>query len=304
MSIKISVIICTHNPRPDYLMRVLEALKSQTLPKDQWELLLVDNASKERLAEKWDLGWHPGARHIRETEAGLTPARLRGINESQGELLVFVDDDNILSSDYLELALEIGIERLYLGAWGGQCIPEFEIVPPDWFVPFYGFLTISEFKTDRWSNYPLGTEHSLPCGAGMCIRKMVADSYVVNTNRNKVLRGLDRSGKLLLGGGDFDLAATAIDLNLGTGLFSSLKLVHIIPKARLQLEYLEELVAGARYSKVILFHHRGIKQNPMCRSEALFEWYKLTRTHPHARKLVRAMRRAENKAYRDLQNRV
>ena len=95
----IAVIICTHNPRPDYLTRVLDALKAQTLPKEEWELLLVDNASTERLAETWELSWHPRARQIREDELGLTPARLRGIRESGGDCLVFVDDDNVLTTD-------------------------------------------------------------------------------------------------------------------------------------------------------------------------------------------------------------
>ncbi len=46
---KISAIICTHNPRPHYLRRVLEALNRQTLDKGEWELLLVDNASRQPL---------------------------------------------------------------------------------------------------------------------------------------------------------------------------------------------------------------------------------------------------------------
>jgi hypothetical protein len=37
----VSVIICTHNPRMDYLARALAALKEQTLPKELWELLLA-----------------------------------------------------------------------------------------------------------------------------------------------------------------------------------------------------------------------------------------------------------------------
>jgi len=47
---RLSVIICTHNPREDYLRRTLEAFEKQTLPRDQWELQLVDNASNEALA--------------------------------------------------------------------------------------------------------------------------------------------------------------------------------------------------------------------------------------------------------------
>src|SRR3989442_702908 len=92
----ISVIICTHNPRPDYLERVLEALKAQTLSSEQWELVLVDNASRDQLSSWVQLSWHPQARCIRENELGLTPARLRGISEAVGKLFVFVDDDNVL----------------------------------------------------------------------------------------------------------------------------------------------------------------------------------------------------------------
>src|SRR6266487_2314818 len=98
----ISVIICTHNPRPDYLLRVLDALKAQTLPTEQFELLLIDNASTEPLASTWDLSWHPCSRIIRENDVGLTSARLRGIRESLASMLIFVDDDNVLAKDYLK----------------------------------------------------------------------------------------------------------------------------------------------------------------------------------------------------------
>ena len=47
----VSVVISTHNPRMDFLARVIEALKQQTLPREQWELLIVDNGSTQPLAE-------------------------------------------------------------------------------------------------------------------------------------------------------------------------------------------------------------------------------------------------------------
>src|SRR6202034_2788555 len=96
----VSVIICSLNPRPEYLRRVLESLRAQTLPPDRWELVLVDNASREPLAGRWDLSWHPHGRHAREEELGLTPARLKGIAECRGEIVVFADDDNILAADF------------------------------------------------------------------------------------------------------------------------------------------------------------------------------------------------------------
>src|ERR1700756_4229555 len=104
---ELSIIICTHNPRLDYLSRALEALRLQTLPMAEWELLVIDNASRPAAAALVSLAWHFNARHIREEVLGLTPARLRGIQEAQGQLLVFVDDDILLDPDYLTNAVGI-----------------------------------------------------------------------------------------------------------------------------------------------------------------------------------------------------
>lgn len=140
-----SVVIPTHNPRMDYLRRVLEALRGQTLAKDLWELVIVDNGSREALAvvsrqssvgsddqRLVDLSWHGNARIVREEELGLTFARLRGFAEVKGELIVMVDDDNVLAPDYLETAVRIAQEHPGLGAFGGKCLPEFEVEPEEW----------------------------------------------------------------------------------------------------------------------------------------------------------------------------
>jgi glycosyltransferase involved in cell wall biosynthesis len=82
MPAQASVITCSHNPREDYLQQVIEALKNQTLEKQNWEYLLIDNASDEALETRIDLSWHPNARHVREEKLGLTHARLRGISEA------------------------------------------------------------------------------------------------------------------------------------------------------------------------------------------------------------------------------
>src|SRR5215471_6911608 len=97
----VSVIIRSHNPRPDYLRRVLDALRNQDLSRDRWELLLVDNASDFCLARSFDISWHPYARHVVETELGGAAALRCGIRESRSDLLVVVDDDNIVNPDYL-----------------------------------------------------------------------------------------------------------------------------------------------------------------------------------------------------------
>jgi glycosyltransferase involved in cell wall biosynthesis len=254
----LSVILCTHNPRPEYLRRVLDALKAQTLAKEQWELLLIDNASKEPLANSWDLSWHPLARHIREDELGLTPARLRGIGESTGDLLVFVDDDNVLFPTYLLEASRVYEHHPALGAWNGQLHAEFECTPPEWTKDYWHMLAIRPLEADRWSNL-VEPPVTIPCGAGMCVRRKVANHYLELVHHDERRSKMDRKGQMLTSSGDTDLALCAHDLGLGTGLFKALELTHLIPAGRLEEAYLLRLAEFARYSEVLLKGLRGYR---------------------------------------------
>lgn len=258
---KVVVIICTHNARPDYFDRCLAALRTQTLSFEHWDLLIVDNLSDRPVASTFDLSWHPNLRVVSEPTLGLTPARLRGIRESRGDLLVFVDDDNVLASDYLRTAVAIAVGHPFLGAWSGQCLPDFDVPPPEWTRRYWGTLCIRQFDQDVWSNLPLLPE-TMPCGAGLCVRRPVAMHYLGLYDRGVRSIILDRVGTSLVSGGDNDLAACAGDLDLGVGLFCALKLTHLIPPQRLTENYLCRLVEGIEYSGAILMALRGVPPMP------------------------------------------
>jgi Glycosyl transferase family 2 len=255
MSAEVSVILCAHNPRRDYLDRVLQSLRIQTLSNNRWEFLLVDNASEKQLSLDIDLSWHSHARHIREEQLGLTPARLRGIYESQSDIIIFVDDDNILDSEYLELALEISNKYSHIGAWGGQITPEFETEPAEWTKPYWSILAIREFDRDQWSNCD-GHNDSTPCGAGLCLRRAVAEKYAYQVKQSANRNALGRKGNQLTSCEDSDLAFTSCDMGLGTGQFTALKLTHLIPTSRIQEEYLLRLMEGISYSGTHLTYLR------------------------------------------------
>jgi len=76
---RLSVAICSYNPNIHYLNQVLEALKQQSLAKDQWELVLIDNNSNRPVSEQIDLSWHPNAHICIESQQGLTNARFRSV---------------------------------------------------------------------------------------------------------------------------------------------------------------------------------------------------------------------------------
>ena len=274
-SMMFTVIICTHNPRLDYISKVLQALESQTLSSNEWELLLVDNASAQLLSSEIDLSWHPNSRHIREDQLGLTPARLRGIQEAQTDLLIFVDDDNVLDADYLKNALEIGNSHQMLGAWGGQTLPEFENNPPAWTEQYWSYIGIRKFDQSHWSKAPLW--EATPIGAGLCIRKQVADAYADLVRNDSRRLGLDRRGNLLTGCGDLDMVYTAHDLDLYTGLFANLKLQHLMPSTRLEEQYLLRIYEGNAYSATMLSFLRGQNKLPLnlrAQLKLMFPWLK------------------------------
>jgi hypothetical protein len=257
MSVELSIIICTHNPRADYMERVLEAVDRQTLDRSRYEVLLVDNGSRVRLEEEPWVRSRPWLKVLREENLGLSHARLCGIRASTGELLVFVDDDNVLSPDYLERAVGISKEYRWLGAWGcAQCLPEFEVEPNPELKPYLVLLTLGWGERAVWSNFN-HPNPTVPGGAGMCIRREVAVAYVKKCERNPLQLRLGRNGERLLFFEDTEMALTATELGYGTGLFPELVLKHLMRAGKEKKEYLLKLQETTQFSEVLFRFARG-----------------------------------------------
>lgn len=94
----ISVVICTYC-RDKYLKYCLNELGKQSYPADGYELLIIDNAGRREthsivrqlMLDKPNLN----IRYIIESNVGLSNARNRGIEESKGDIIIFMDDDVI-----------------------------------------------------------------------------------------------------------------------------------------------------------------------------------------------------------------
>ncbi len=248
-----SVVLCTHNPRKAYLARVFEALKAQTVPAQNWELIVVDNASDQPLAELWDLSWHPAARHIREPRLGVAYARQRGIVESRAPLIIFVDDDNVFAPDYLERALRIAETYGNLDVWGsGSISPEFEVEPPAHIRPLIPFLAIRNAERPIWCNSASFTD-ATPVGAGMCLRWHVGEAYVEHARHSAIEIGALK-GASLEGHEDYEICFLACSGARGMGIFPELKITHLIPEHRVTESYMTRLVESRTYSHFVLLY--------------------------------------------------
>lgn len=230
----VSVILCTYNPRRDILQATLDSLRQQDLPVAQWELIVVDNNSREPLSHFLDLGWHPTARIVVEPKQGLATARRRGYLEAKGDLVIHSDDDNVLAPDYLTRAGEIFVAHPHLGTFGGQLLPRFEVEPATDLERSFG--EERQIETDRWSNI-LDDARCMPWGAGMGVRRAVIDAYLAEVERDPRRLSLGRTGERLLTGEDLDMNYVAVKHGFGTGLLKALVLEHFIPAKHLSEEH-------------------------------------------------------------------
>ena len=125
----ISVIICTYN-RQKYIYNVLKSLAEGTMPVADYEIVLVDNNCTDDTrseVERFQADF-PGVelRYVTETNQGLSHARNRGIKESKGDILVYVDDDATVNPGYLKAYADWFQAHPETDAAGGPIIPHYE----------------------------------------------------------------------------------------------------------------------------------------------------------------------------------
>lgn len=117
----LSIIIPTYNAKP-YIHELLDRLDPQIT--DEIEVIIVDDGSK--VPFKTDYKW---AKVTRQSNKGASAARNRGLAMAQGEYISFIDDDDLVSEDYVnQILTKIEIEApdyIYL-SWetlkgGWQC---------------------------------------------------------------------------------------------------------------------------------------------------------------------------------------
>ena len=134
MCIEISAVICTHN-RAQYLRKALASLCTQTLEKDRYEILVVDNASTDETATVVQHEYAEAAnlRYLFEPELGLSVARNAGARLAKAPYIAYLDDDAIADSQWLENSLSVfHLPGLNVGIIGGPIRPIWESPRPTW----------------------------------------------------------------------------------------------------------------------------------------------------------------------------
>jgi glycosyltransferase involved in cell wall biosynthesis len=230
------------------LPAVLAHLKTQAPTIVPWEVLLVDNASTDDTARVALSCWGEGPVLLRVVPApklGRPYATERGLKEASYEFVGFVDDDNWVAPDWVQVAYRALASDPFLGAVGSVCDAVFETPEPKWFNEFhssYGVLTDSDLnhRNDAWEYLH---------GAGLCIRKQAWTRLVQGGFRSLAT---DRIGARSLGSGDTELTLALRLAGWKIRVERRLRLKHFMPAESLCWEYLRRLQRGCAASQALL----------------------------------------------------
>lgn len=253
MNRKISVVLCAFNPRRDLLRKSLAALARQTLARDEFELIVVDNNSSPALQhDELRAAFGDEVQLVREREQGLSLARVRGIGTAAAEIICFVDDDNILDAEYLETAYAIATAEPKLGAFGGRTKAQPEKPVSAAFSAFFPYFGANDHGDMPLTGDGVRLGPWTPIGAGLCVRREVGALFQQFVREGQGVDALGRRGTLLLSGEDTVFSFLAGRAGFSAGYRPALSLDHVIAKDRLNYRYLARLMEGHGRSSVML----------------------------------------------------
>jgi glycosyltransferase involved in cell wall biosynthesis len=243
----ISVVICAHNSAA----RIGKTLEALSLCDSQCgvEVILVDNNSTDETVAIATRAWrqfNDGAtrfRVVQEPRPGLAYARHAGVMAANGDLIVFCDDDNWLSRDYLLHAHRI-MSDPSVGAAGGCATPTRPERLPPWFYTFaWGFAV--GVPCEDLAAVPRPPQSEWPAralwGAGLVARRdAILSIYAIQGF--PALTG--RRGGALISGEDLELSRCLSVAGYQLVLSTALHFEHDIADDRLDLAYAQRLFAN------------------------------------------------------------
>ena len=174
----ISVIICTYN-RCESLAKTVEGLARMSMTPDlMWELIIVDNNSSDHTSEtvKSLISRETALRlkYVFEPAPGLSHARNRGVRESQGTILAFLDDDVLVSCEWLT-EVRSAFQQYDPVCVGGRVLLSEDSPRPSWWDKAYDGPV---GKFDRGTSvivYQESDEKLIGIGANMMFKRVAFD---------------------------------------------------------------------------------------------------------------------------------
>lgn len=147
-ALKVSVVVCSYN-RAAYIADAMQSLYQQTLSKDQYEIIVVDNNSTDNTREVCMnfIKNNPEGHfyYLEERRQGASFARNTGAEVAKSPLLCFMDDDAVAKEDYLERIVNFFAANPDAAGLGGRIIPKYIPEEPKW-MSYYVSSLVGNFE--------------------------------------------------------------------------------------------------------------------------------------------------------------
>ncbi|HEY9651162.1 MAG TPA: hormogonium polysaccharide biosynthesis glycosyltransferase HpsE, partial [Coleofasciculaceae cyanobacterium] len=228
-----TVAICTYNGEKR-LPDVLDKLRSQIGTEQiSWEIIVVDNNSTDetaRIVKEYQSKWpdtYP-LQYCVEREQGLAFARRCAIREAKGDLVGFLDDDNLPYPNWVATAYSFGQAHPEAGAYGGQIHGKFEVEPPPGFERISRYFALIKGKHSYCYNkkYESTRKKMFPPGAGIVIRTLAW------------FESIPEHPQLPQTNEDLEMLSYIWQADWEIWFNPEMEIDHFIPKSRLEKDYL------------------------------------------------------------------
>lgn len=245
----VSAIIPTYS-HCEYLKGAIISLQGQSLPEEQYEIVVVDNNSTDNTSQVIEERYKNDKKkviYIKEPNIGLHNARHAGAKIARGEILAYTDDDVICDPNWLsELIKPYSDQRV--GCVGGKILPKWEVKPPKWVrhERYQGNLSLLDWRDEIKELKTPGIY-----GNNFSIRKSVLfEAGGFNP---------ESFGDIWLGDGEIGLLRKV--LKAGYKVIYAPKAVvwHIIPKERLTIQYFKKRAANQGACDSYTLHYENRK---------------------------------------------
>jgi glycosyltransferase involved in cell wall biosynthesis len=217
----------------------------------RWSVLIVDNASTDGTLEyaldcsqTWPRG---NMRVVHEGQLGLTHARNRALADAEHEIVAFIDDDSIVTRDWLSNVAETFIQHPKAALVGGPIHVKWVGVEPGWLHPdlLAYFSNLDHGSSDCRLHYPQS-----PYGANYSVRRSVAQTV------GGFRRDLGYTGKALVSGEDIELTMRIEAAGWEIWYCAGALVDHLIQGQRVTEEWLMRRAYGGGLTDVIVRRHR------------------------------------------------
>ncbi len=269
----ISIIIPTFN-RADLLASTINSIFSKSTSSVVFEVIVIDNGSTDTTKEVCSTyeKKHSNFSYFFDATPGLLTGRHKGAKEAKGKILAFIDDDVIVSSEWLKTIANVMLSQPDIMLLTGPNLPLYESYPPEWLSYFWsnneygrdcGWLSLIDFGTTIQEIHP-----KYVWGLNFIIRKTAFEQLGGFHPDN-----ISKAFQQFQGDGESGLCIKAVEQNMKALYHPGVMLYHQIPNSRLTYEYFDNRAyyQGVCDSYTTIRKQEGLyKISPSANSRNLF----------------------------------